>query len=271
MSKSLKVSAPGKLILSGEHAVVYGYPALATAINLRLTITASGKISCDIPIKSGMGSSAAYAVTQSALKFRKLDLDKINAEAYEIERGFHGNPSGVDNTIVTYGGFLWFRKESQTFKTFNQFTPKITLPNFFLVNSGSPVESTKEMVAKVAELYTQKRKLTDSIFTEIEIITRNFLKYLLGESNPNIGELIKENERLLEKLDVVSEKTKHIINSIKKEGGYAKVSGAGGTIDGSGMLILYHKDLSKIGSIAKKHNLDITPVKLGEEGVRIEK
>ena len=35
MFKNLKLSAPGKLILCGEHAVVYGKKALASAINLR--------------------------------------------------------------------------------------------------------------------------------------------------------------------------------------------------------------------------------------------
>ena len=34
----LKVSAPGKCILLGEHAVVYGHPALAVSIDMRLEV-----------------------------------------------------------------------------------------------------------------------------------------------------------------------------------------------------------------------------------------
>jgi mevalonate kinase len=269
--KIIKVSAPAKLILSGEHAVVYGYPAIATAVNLRLIADRSGKIESSIPIGAGMGSSASFAVAFSALRVGSLDLGKINNYAYELEKGLHGNPSGVDNTVVTYGGFLWYRKESESFKTFKQINPKIKLPKLFLLNSGKPAESTKEMVAYVGDLYKEKRKKTEGVFRGIEPITKGFLKLLLGEGDEKLGNLIRENERLLENLGVVSEKTKQIVRIIEKAGGSAKISGAGGRKEGSGMLIVYHKDIEKIILLGKKNGFDLSPIKLGEGGVRIEK
>lgn len=266
------VSAPGKLILSGEHAVVYGYPAIATAVDRRLIAFKDGRIESGIPIGAGMGSSASFAVATSAMKLGKFDLEEINKSAYEMEKLRHGKPSGVDNTVVTYGGFLWYRKESENFKTFKQIGTKVKLPKLFLLNSGKPEETTKDMVSLVAERYKRNKKQVDSVFGEIEVVTKNFLKFLLKEDNSlEFSSLMRDNEKLLEELGVVSENTKDIVRKIEKMGGVAKVSGAGGIKSGSGMVILYHKDVKGISLIQEKYNLDISPVKLGEEGVKIEK
>jgi mevalonate kinase len=55
----IKVSAPGKLMLLGEHAVVYGYPCIVTAISQRLEVSIS-KID-DIPMDRRFVDAAIQA------------------------------------------------------------------------------------------------------------------------------------------------------------------------------------------------------------------
>ncbi len=273
----VRVSAPGKIILSGEHAVVYGYPAIATAIDRRLTIFKSGNqkgIVSDIPIGSGMGSSAALAVASAAyssvLKENSLDLGKINSTAYKMEKKRHGNPSGIDNTVVTYGGFLWYRKETEGLKTFSDIKIKRKLPRLFLIDTGRPKETTKEMVSYVSGIYKAKSS-TRSLLLDIERVTKSFLKFLLREENSSFRELITENEKLLERLGVVSDSTLRLVKKIERIGGAAKVSGAGGKKGASGILLVYHPERSKLLSFTKSQNLGIFSVELGKEGVKVER
>jgi mevalonate kinase len=274
MKKISKVSAPAKLILSGEHSVVYGYPALTTAIGLRLVALLNKgkiKITSEIPVGAGLGSSAAFAVATSALKLSRLDPEKINGMAYKMEKKRHGAPSGADNTVVTYGGFLWYRKESENLKTFKTISPKRNFPKIYLLNTGKPDETTREMVEFVADRYRTRKSYYDIVFRKMELVTRSFLEFLIGDQKIDFGSLIKENEKLLEELGVTSDSTKKIIRRIENIGGVAKISGAGGRKDKSGIVIVYHKNPVKLLNFAKKNNLDLFSVKMGEEGVRIEK
>ena len=76
-----------------------------------LRITLSG----NLPLAhSGIGSSAAnlVSIVRELNKEYSLGLQdtEINRAAYEGEKVVHGNPSGIDNTVATYGGLFLFQR-----------------------------------------------------------------------------------------------------------------------------------------------------------------
>lgn len=143
----LKASAPGKFILFGEHAVVYGKPAIAIAIDLRTevkveaseTTTIDGKglkehksfyireimgrwegkpismeINSKVPPSSGLGSSAALSVAMlGALYSLKgiRDKERIAREAFDIEYTVQGGASPTDTSTSTLGGAVYISSE----------------------------------------------------------------------------------------------------------------------------------------------------------------
>lgn len=163
-TNAVSYSAPGKIILSGEHWVVYGKPAFVTAVDLRLSVTIEeGKkgtkhqavdhieelvlsylkkhqeikkklfsctFSSDILIGRGMGSSAAFCVATVAalLHFytgKQFDKQVVNSLAYQAEKYFHGMPSGVDVSASCFGGLIFYRKEFEFLKHISSLNFKI--------------------------------------------------------------------------------------------------------------------------------------------------
>jgi len=272
------VSVPGKIILAGEHAVVYGQPALVAAIDKRITVKIDPEktsqktsglvrfavaacmkslthvrqdfnitINSELPIGCGLGSSAALATALVWVLLPQASLEDKNQLVKTIEDYQHGRSSGVDQTIVREGGFLRFQQ--------GLFEP-INLPfrQAILINSGRPKESTGDMVAAVA------RGNFSEEFKQIGDLVKDWQP-----------ELIRENENLLEKIGVVGEKAKSMIRKIVVSGGMAKVCGAGGIKVGSGMLLAVHPEENKLLQLIKQNNWQHLTVKLGGPGVRYEK
>src|SRR3990172_3778845 len=311
MTSQITVSAPGKIIISGEHAVVYGYPALICAVNLYakvgIEITKGNldiypdqakdivlrslknterfldtkfeglkiNLNSEIPIGCGMGLSAAVSVAVATAlmnhKAGKIILKHINEIAYETEKYYHVNSSGADPAISTYGGFLWYRKETTNFKVLTPLKPKINLASFIIINTGKPDENTGQMVEGVLKFYKNNPAKTEKTFQKIENITRSFLRYLLKEESVSLTELIRENERYLEELEVVSDSTKSLIKKIEKIGGAAKITGAGGRKENSGILLAYHPDKKRLVTFVREKKLTVLPAKFTSKGVKVEK
>lgn len=285
----ITVSVPGKIHLMGEHAVVYGKPALLAAINRRLTVTVTqGKethtgyvgqilgilqnhfqlskmpdltitISSDVPSGYHLGSSAAVAVgVVAAVSYyvkKVWNPALFNQLAYEAEKLKHGNPSGGDNTIVTMGGFIWYRKELEFLKSIWQLPFKTKLNNFYLLDTGKPRETTGEMVA-----FVKKRVGLQKFLDENEQETKRIAVAIRNNDEKTLIDAMRKGERTLEDIGVVSDKAKKIIRKVERVGGAAKILGGGGREDGVGYLLCYSHHPPK-GSL---------PITLGEEGVRLE-
>ena len=274
------VSAPGKVILAGEHAVVYGYPALVAAIDKRLTLAArfgptkkrySGlvkyalsqilspgekadiKIDSQIPVGSGLGSSAALATGLVWALLPDQSEAIKNSVVRKIEDKQHGQSSGVDQTVVREGGAIKYVKGEGFEKV------ELNLAKAVLVDSGRPVETTGEMVAAVRRKLETRNSKLETIFKRIGEIAEDWRP-----------ELIRENQRLLEAIGVVGEKAKKVAREIEAIGGAAKVCGGGGVKRGSGMMLAYHEDPNKLAEFLKEKKWSFMEVGLGAEGGRHE-
>ncbi len=307
----ITVSAPGKIFLMGEHSVVYGKPALLAAINKRLFVTITPthgvlidsvtgvshirnifalfekaydrkisdirvRVISEVPFGKHVGSSAALAVAMFGALIRYFqkvwDPQKINALAFEAEKLIHKNPSGADNSVVCFGGLVWYRKETEFFKSMWNLPLKgYQIPKLMLIDTGLPRETTGEMVEYVASLYRQRPAQLKNIFTKQEEITKDVLSSLKNGDKALFQQAITKGEKNLESLGVVSKSVMSIIQEMQNVGAVAKICGGGGMSGPTGMILCYHEDPQVLTRFAKSKNLEITPITFDEEGVKVEK
>jgi len=283
--------SPGKAILFGEHAVVYGQPAIAVPV-LQLNATTyvlanpigkPGEVSIEapdiglfemlsalgkenpiksainetqkvlkidhlpackisivstIPIASGLGSGAAITISliRALSKFlgqELLDSD-VNAIAFEVDKYYHGNPSGIDNTVITYEKPIYFIRENP----FEIIKPMFPI-NLVIADTGIK-SSTREMVNGVRQRWSADEIKYGGFFTEIGSIVAEAKISIENGDLQKLGSLMCQNQEILHKIEVSHPTLDRLINLAMKSGALgAKLSGAGG---GGNMIALTDKD-----------------------------
>ena len=272
-------SAPGKVILFGEHFVVYGIKAILCAIDKRITATSQfldepkiriksdlgnaeinlntpsdmNSISTrfmkpffyiaketlkefneekgveivlksDIPAGIGLGSSSAacVAVTASvAGLFEKKSKEEILKRSIESERIIFEDASGADSSVSTFGGLMAYDKNG-----FEKIDSKNNLS--LIIANSNQVHNTREVVLKVREFKNKNEKTFAGMCKREEELVREALSTLKENDLNKLGSLISENEELLEKINVSTNRLDLLIKEASKTSYGAKITGAGG-------------------------------------------
>ncbi len=201
---------------------------------LRLSIRST------IPVAAGLGSGAAVSVAVaralSGFLGRPLSDEQVCALAFEIEKKHHGTPSGIDNTVITYGQPIYFQRSLP----FELIHPAAALT---LVIADTGIKSnTAVAVGGVRERRAAQLVTYEAAFTrigQISALARQLIE--TGQIQP-LGTLMLENHDLLRQVGVSISQLDHLVQTALEAGAYgAKLSGAG---LGGNMLALVPPNLS---------------------------
>ncbi|WP_292468453.1 mevalonate kinase [Methanolobus sp.] len=297
-------SAPGKIYLFGEHAVVYGESAICCAVELRTkvhveksndiliesTLGTTGidyeihpyvsyaiekmqrltditgvriRIESEIPVGSGLGSSAAVTVASiqalNHLYECGLSLEDIARTGHEIEKMVQGNASPTDTYVSTMGGVVMIPQRKQL--------PLLKCP--IVIGNTNQFSSTKELVGNVANLRSEFPTIIESILFNIGQMSMIAEKFVHEGDYMTIGKLMNVNQGLLDAIGVGSAELSSLVYAARNSGAIcAKITGAGG-----GGCIISLADDNTAMTIAKAiedAGGEAIITKNTEEGVRLE-
>lgn len=318
-------SAPAKIILFGEHFVIYNQPAVLASINKRIKIDCrivlenkntirietnefgkktyplsilkntnqdnyndffypiiyilkkilqdfektNGieiKIESEIPYGVGLGSSAALSVAAVAAIYglvnRYSKKNEILELAIETEKIIHRNSSGADCVISTYGGLMYYQKNSNVRQL--EYSKKL---NFIIINTGLK-HSTGELVS-IVERFRQNNfatfiKLSDKVTN----ICKNAIEALKEGNTLKLGKLMNENQILLEQIGVSNKEIKKIIETSLNYGAIgSKLTGAGG--GGCILSIIHQENKNYFLSNMRQSGYECFDIIIENQGVKV--
>lgn len=267
----------GKVILFNEHFVVYGLPAIASAIGAKTTALVEKRpgsgvglkderletegykteklgqqresfdrmlkfmnidttknaytitLAGDLMAASGVGASAASCTAIARAFSQELGLnysdERINEVAYEGEKGYHGTPSGIDNTAATFGGLIWYKREG-----LSQLMERMRLkkPVEIVMGNTGLVADTKVVVGGVKDRKEKDPEKYTRIFKAAEGLVHNARRQLEQFNLEKVGSYMDQNHALLQQIDVSCPELDTLVDLARNNGALgAKMTGTG--------------------------------------------
>ncbi len=203
------------------------------------------RIDTSIPAERGMGSSAAVAtaVVRALFNFFEKELtDDLLEEFVAIsEEIAHGNPSGLDGTIVRSEQAIYFIRDQKP-EFFDS-----SLPAYLVIadtgEKGQTVHAVEDVGKLVADERTNGRKLIEKL-GQLTIRARQLIE---KKKVSELGRILSEAQRCLKELTVSNEKLDHLIEVAMTNGALgAKLTGGGR----GGSMIALVDELKKAEKLA---------------------
>jgi len=183
----------------------------------------------DLIAASGVGASAASCAAIARAFSDELGLkysdEKVNEIAYEGEKGYHGNPSGIDNTAATFGGLIWYRRDgsSQLMERM-----KLRKPVEIVMGNTGIVADTKAVVGGVKERKDKEPEKYDQLFKDAEKLVQDARKQIEEFNLERLGTQMNENHALLQQIGVSCPELDELVDLTRANGAIgAKMTGTG--------------------------------------------
>jgi mevalonate kinase len=223
--------------LSLADAAGYGLAEMARLVLDRLDQNepdALVTIHSEIPVAGGLGSGAATSAALGRALGQYLGHAFTDGElsdlVYEVEKIYHGTPSGIDNTVVCHAKAVYFVKgEPPDFIN-------VGAPFHILIGDTGIPSPTRETVGKVRSAWLQNPTTYNEIFARIGNIAGQARQAIESGQIARLGDLMNDNQAWLQQLGVSSPQLDRLTEAAHAAGAQgAKLSGGGG---GGNMIAL---------------------------------